>query len=1035
MLQRIVDFSIRHRGIVLALAVALLMYGVYTSAHAKLDVFPDFVQPQASIQTEAPGLSPEQVETLVTQMIESAINGVPHIEAIRSQSIQGLSIVNVYFDEGMDIFLARQLLSEQLTAVMESLPAEVKTPKLTPLTSATMDLLKIGLVSDTRSPMELRAFADWTLRPRLQAVAGVAQVGVMGGEVRETQVQVLPERLQALDLALDDVLAAASRAVGARGAGFIETANQRVVLQSQGQVLAAEQLGETVVRGGAAGQVRLRDVANVVQAPQPKYGDVLVQGRPGVLVKLLSQYGANTMEVTEAVEAALADLRPVCAAEQIQVYPRLHRPATFIETALHHITLALYTGAALVVLVLLLFLFNLRTALISITAIPLSLIAAIIVLERMGLSLNTITLGGLAIAIGEVVDDAIIDVENIFRRLRENRLAETQRSIPRAVLDASLEVRGAVVYATFVVVLVFVPVLTMSGLQGRMFRPLGIAYIAAILTSLLVALTATPALCCLLLPRAAERRPSEPRLLAALKRVYSAVLEPLFAWPKTILAAGLLASVGVIALLAFFGQEFLPPFREGHFVAQVSAVPGTSLPEMMRLGSRISDDLLQNVRIDGQPVLATVEMQAGRAELGEDPWGPHRSELHIELVPDVPGAQQADVQAQIRERLEAYPGITSEVLTFLGDRISESISGETAALAVNVFGDNLDALDRKAAEIAVVLARIPGAVDVHVAAPPGMPEAYVQLRPDRLAEAGLRPLDVLTDIQTAYQGVRVAQTYEGNRVFDVRVILDEQERTQPETLGRLPLRSAAGLHVPLAAVADVTPATGRYMVLHEGARRRQTVLCNVQGRDVTSFTKAAQDAVARVRLPAGMYTELSGQAKAGAEAQRELLLHASIAGLGIILLLATVFVHFRNVLLVLLNLPFALVGGALAVGVTGATLSIGSVIGFVTLFGITMRNSVMMISHFEHLAAVEGMSWGRALVLRGARERLVPVLMTALVTGLGLLPIALGSGEVGREIEGPMAIVILGGLASSTALNLLILPPLYLRFGRAADGS
>lgn len=1030
MLQKLVDFSIRFRGPVLAIGLALLGYGVFKAAHAKLDVFPDFVQPQATIQTEAPGLSPEQVETLVTRVVESAINGVPRVESIRSQSIQGLSIVSVFFDEGTDIFLARQLLTEQLGAIAGDLPLGVKSPKLNALTSATMDLLKIGLVSDRMSPMELRAFADWTLRPRLQAVTGVAQVGVMGGEVREFQVQVLPDRLVAFDLALDDVLNAARRATGTRGAGYVETANQRIVLQSDGQSLTPEALGAVVVSRGESADVRLRDVANVVVAPQPKFGDVLIQGRAGVLVKLLSQYGSNTMDVTRAAEAALEEMKPAFEATGIQVYPRMHRPATFIETALHHVSRSLYIGAALVALVLSLFLFNLRTALISILAIPLSLLAAVVVLDWLGLTLNTITLGGLAIAIGEVVDDAIIDVENILRRLRENRAAGQPRRVAAVVLDASLEVRSAVVYATFIVVLVFVPVLTLSGLQGRMFAPLGIAYITAILASLAVALTVTPALASFLLPGAAARSPREPLFIRGFKRGYAAVLGSLLAVPWLLVGVVLAATGGAAYALLHFGEEFLPEFREGHFVVQVSAVPGTSLPEMLRIGGRISHDLHQNVCVNGKPVIDTIELQAGRAEQGEDPWGPHRAEFHIELLPDVPGAAQADVQAQIRDRLAHYAGTTSEVLTFLGDRISETISGEASSVVVNVFGDDLDLLDHKAAAIAGILAGIPGAADVHVASPPGMPQTSVKLRPDRLAALGIRPLDALTDIETAFEGARVAQVYEGNRAFDVRVILAEAGRKQPETVGDLPLRTLDGAIVPLRTVADITPGTGRYMILHEGARRRQTVLCNVDNRDVQSFVAEAEKRIGAVKLPSGVYLEYGGEAEAAAAARNELLLHSGIAGFGILLLLSIVFPRGRQLVLVLTNLPFALVGGVLAVAAAGGTLSIGSIIGFVTLFGITMRNSIMLVSHFEHLEAAEGLSWGRALVLRGASERLVPVLMTALVTALGLLPIALGSGEVGREIEGPMAIVILGGLCTSTLLNLLVVPALYLRFGR-----
>jgi CzcA family heavy metal efflux pump len=1029
MLQFLVERSLRYRGVVLVLATAALIYGAYRAAHAKLDVFPDFVQPQAVIQTEAPGLSPEQVETLVTQPLEGVIGGVAHVESLRSQSIQGLSIITVVFHEDVDVFIARQMITEQLGAVAGELPDGVNQPKLTPLTSSTMDLLKIGLVSDTKTLMELRAFADWTLRPRLQAVPGVASVGIMGGEVRELQIQIDPNRMMTLNLSLDDLIAAARQATGTRGAGFIETENQRVTVQTEGQQLYPEELGDVVLRHNVGSIIRLRDVANVTFAPAAQFGDALIQGKPGVLVKLLSQYGANTMEVTQAAEEALEGLAPVFQAEDITVLPRIHRPATFIEHAIHHVLNSLYTGGLLVAVILILFFFHWRTAFISLTAIPLSLLVAIVVLDAFNITLNTITLGGLAIAIGEVVDDAIIDMENIYRRLRENRAAANPRPLLQVVLDASMEVRGAVLYATLVVVLAFIPVLAMSGLQGRMFAPLGIAYIAAILASLVVALTVTPVLSLILLPRAAQR-PTEPIILRAMKRIYEAIMRQLIRLPALTFVVSLLLFVGSLALLSRFGEEFLPEFREGHFVVQVSAAPGTSLPAMMRLGGLISHDLLGHVVEDDQPLIDTVEMQSGRAELGEDPWGPHRAEFHVELKPNVPGRIQADAQEQIRELLAQYPGITYEVLTFLGDRISETISGETATVVISLYANDLDALDTSAKEVAQALAAVPGATDIGVASPPGAPELRVQLRSDRLTQYGFKPVDVLDAVQTAYQGTRVAQTFEQNQVTNAVVILPPQSRRDPESVGLLRLRSEEGKYVTLAELADFTPQTGRYMVMHDGARRRQAVTCNVQGRDLAGFVDDAKAAISKLKLPSRVYAVFGGANEAQEEARKELLLHSAIAGIAILLLLGIVFRSPRNLLLVLLNLPFAMVGGVVAVALTGSSLSIGSLVGFVTLFGITMRNSVMMISHFEHLVRHEGQAWRFETAIRGARERFIPVLMTALVTGLGLLPIALASGEVGREIEGPLAIVILGGLFTSTALTLLVLPSLALRFGR-----
>ena len=1027
MLRRLVELSLGNRGVVITLAVGFICYGLFVTTHAKLDVFPEFVQPQATVQTEAPGLAPEQVEALVTRPVENALNGAGGLDAIRSESIQGLSVVTAVFKEGTDIHLARHMLTERLAQLGGELPAGVAAPKMEPLTSSTMDLLKFGLTSETLSPMALRTFADWTVRPRLLSVPGVAAVKVFGGEVRQLQIQIQPDRLLAFGLSVQEVSAAASAATGVRGAGFIETAAQRLVLQTEGQSLTADQLGEIVVTQRDGRSIRLKDVAKVVAAGEPKFGDALINGKPGVLMTTASQYGANTMEVTHAVESALTALAPVFAAENIHYTPALHRPATFIEIALRNMKTSLLLGAVLVAMVLILFLLDLRTALISFTAIPLSLLAAVVVLDRWGVTLNTMTLGGLAAVLGVVVDDAIITVENILRRLRENLTLTPPRPLLGVVLAATLEVRNSVVHATFVVAMVFVPVLTMTGLQGKFFGPLGVAFILANLASLLVALTVTPALCFALLSR--SRPHEEPVYLRKLKAWHRQALETISRRPKTIIAIALAAFVAALATLPFFGGEFLPDFREGHFVVGLTMAPGTSLPEMKRLGTQISVELLKI------PQIASVEEQIGRAEGGEDTWGTHRGEMHVELKP-TGGEDQEKVQDAIRNTLAKFPGVQSEVLTFLGDRIGETISGETAQVVVNIFGDDLDVLDAKANEVAAALTKVPGAADVQVSAPPGAPRLRIQLRPDRLTQFGFRPLEVLEAVRTAYQGDIVAQTYEGEKVFEVTVILEPAARQSPENIGELLISNPAGARLPLKQLAEVSLATGRYAILHDGARRRQTVTCNPTGRDVASFVSAAQTEIAKLNFPAGVYAEFSGAAEEQKQAQTELLLHSLAATAGIILLLAMVFRKASHLLLVLANLPFALVGGVLAIFLVGyfgeghGSLSLGTLVGFVTLFGITMRNSIMMISHFEHLVNEEKRPWGTETALRGATERLVPILMTALVTALGLLPLALGSGEAGREIEGPMAVVILGGLVTSTFLNLLVLPTLALRYGR-----
>ena len=921
------------------------------------------------------------------------------------------------------------MIAERLAQLNGDLPAGVQTPKMEPLTSSTMDLLKFGLVSDKLSPMELRTFADWTVRPRMLSVPGVAATKVFGGEVRQLQIQLRPDRLTALQVSVQDVTTAASQATGVRGAGYVETTAQRLVIQTDGQQTTPEQIGNIVVAQRAGRSVLLKEVANVVAAGAPKFGDALIDGKPGVLITTASQYGANTEDVTLGVEAALNELKPVFAAEGVQYVPGLHRPATFIEIAIHNMRSSLLLGAVLVGVVLFLFLLDLRTALISFVSIPLSLLATIMVLDHFGITLNTMTLGGLAVAIGVVVDDAIIDVENILRRLRENLTLPEPRPLFTVVLEASLEVRSAVVYATFIVALVFLPVLLMGGLQGKFFAPLGFAFILAIMASLLVALTVTPALCFALLSR--TKLHAEPAYLRWLKQIHGAWLERISRWPKTVIAVSLVLFLAALGTLPFFGGEFLPDFREGHFVIGVTMTPGTSLGEMKRLGAQISADILKI------PGIQSVEEQIGRAEMGEDTWGPHRGEMHVELKPD-PSLDQEKIQNQIRDALAKYPGVQTEVLTFLGDRIGETIAGETAQVVVNVFGDDLDVLDAKANEVAQALSKVSGAADVQVAAPPGTPRVVIKLRPDRLTQFGYRPIEVLEAVQTAYQGSVAAQTYEGDKVFDVNVILEPSARQEPETIGNLLVGNSTGTRLPLKQLADVYLANGRYAILHDGARRRQTVTCNPAGRDVASFVADAQKAVAaQVTFPAGVYAEFSGAAEEQAQAQRELLLHSALTAVGIILLLSMVFRRASHLFLVLANVPFALVGGVLAIFAVGyfgddgqASLSLGTLVGFVTLFGITMRNSIMMISHFEHLVNEEGMTWGVEAALRGATERLIPILMTALVTGLGLLPLALGSGAAGREIEGPMATVILGGLVTSTLLNLLVLPTLALRYGR-----
>jgi CzcA family heavy metal efflux pump len=1083
MLQALVLWSLRNRVVVVALALLLLGTGIFAARRSRLDVFPEFAPPQVVIQTEAPGLSPTEVEQLVTLPVEYAVNGIPRLDVLRSQSIQGLSVVTVIFQDGTDIYRARQQVSERLAELAGQLPPGVRAPRMAPLTSATGRLLSVGFtarkleasdyVAVMAPPgpnglasfpwtglflagrqyaaypdaMRLRDLAQWSVRPRLLALAGVAQVTIYGGDVRQFQVRLDPARLAAHSLTFGEVMDATRQATGIRAAGFMENAGQRLTLRVEAQVRTPAELGASVISSANGTPVYLRDVADVVEGPEPKFGDALVNGGgPAVALIVYKQIDADTLEVTERVERELERIEPSLRAEGVTYHRALFRQAKFIEHSVRNVTKSLLIGAALVTVVLFVFLFDLRIAFISLTAIPLSLLTAVTVLWVFGVSLNTLTLGGLAIAVGEVVDDAIIDVENIHRRLRLNALLPSPRPALEVVLAASLEVRSSVVYATFIVVLVFVPVFFMTGLHGRLFAPLGYAYALAVLASLLTALTVTPALALVLLPSAAGApgRPQAadhvPYLLRKMQSAYDWLLRRFDRGAPLVLtgAAALVVAAGVG--LWNCGGSFLPELRENHFVVHMRGLPGTSLRQSLTSGSQVSAAMS---RVEG---VRSVLQQAGRAELGEDTWGVEYSELEVDLA-DLSAEDAVEVQRSLRQRLGDVPGYAFEVLPFLTERIKETLYGSTGAVVVNVFADDLETMDRAAEDVRAALAKVKGAAEVRVEPQTGAPELVVRLRRAEAARLGVKAGHVLDAVHAAFQGAEVGQVYDRNRVIDMVVILDPKHRRLPGQVAELWLPASGGTgaapdggeaapapaaprgRVQLGQVADVYLSDGRFLIGHEGGLRRQQVSCRVKGRDVTSFADEAERAVAQVKLPPGTSLVFGGEQEARRTAGREILWLSLAAGAGVMLLLWLAFGSVRLLVLVLVNVPFALVGGAAAVFVSGGVLDVGSLIGFVTLFGITMRNGIMMVSHWQHLHEVEGMAWGPELVVRGARERLAPVLMTALVTALGLLPIALGSGEAGREIEGPMALVILGGLVTSTALNLFVLPLLFRRLG------
>lgn len=1014
-----IRWSVRHPVVVLLLATIVLALGVASLSSASFDVFPEFVPPQVSVQTEAPGLAPEQVEQLVTYPLENALLGVNGVGGVRSESIQGLSVITVTFIEGVDPYRARQLVAEQLADTARLLPATVSPPKPSPLTSSTMDLLKIGFVSDSLTPRELRDFVDWVVRPRLLGVPGVARATIYGGEVRRIEIRLDLAAMLARGIGADDVMSAVRAATAVRGAGFVETAEQRIVVDARLDALDAGSLARVGVAPQGGVPVALGEIAEVTDAGEPRFGDALIMGQPGVLIALSSQYGANTMDTTKRVELALQDLAPVIEARGTRMYPSLHRPANFIETAIAGIRIDLLAGAGLIAAVLLLFLRDLRVALISFVSIPLSLLAALLVLHRSGFTIDTMTLGGLAVALGVVIDDAIIDVENIVRRMRTLR-PQTAPALRAGIVAASLEVRKPILAATLTLAMTMLPVLLLHGLQGAFFAPLARAFLLSIGASLVVAMSVTPALSVLLLRHHAPR--AEPRFLAAFKRWHARVLGATLERPRAMLAVVLVAGILGGMLFLDFGAELLPAFRERHYVVQLGGPPGTSLAAMRRVGSAISRDLLA---LKG---IASIEQQIGRAEQGEDTWPPERCEFHIELAA-VDGAAEERILGEIRRVLDGYTGYQSEVLTFLGDRISESLSGETSAVSISVYGKDLDQLDAIAGNVAAIVRATPGAADVQLRAATGTPAMRVSLLPERMAIHGVGPGAAFDAVEAAFAGMNIAQVYAGERIVNVTLGLAGPQRLQPESAAQLPVRGESGRLLHLADIARIELATDRGSIRHDGGRRRQVVTTNPSTRDVAGFVTDLRERLHRsLALPSGVYVEISGAAAGQEAATRDLLMNAGIALIGVLVVIGLTFGGWRAGALILAGAPCAALGGAIAVALGGGVLSLGSLVGFVTLFGISARNTVLLIAHAEYVAFAEHRGWQRAAVLAATSERVTPILMTAIIAWLALFPLALGSGEAGREVQGPMAQVIIGGLVSSTVLSLFVLPSLVLAF-------
>jgi CzcA family heavy metal efflux pump len=1020
MLNKLIAWSLQNRVIVLAAAAVLLVAGSWTAARMPVDVFPDLTAPTVTVLTEAHGMAPEEVEALVSFPIETAVNGATGVRRVRSSTAQGISVVWVEFEWGTDIFRARQIVSEKLQTVASGLPIGISAPVLAPVSSVMGEIMMIGLTGP-QPPRDLRTVADWTIRRRLLAVPGVAQVVPIGGEVKQYQVIADPARMLATGVTLQEVLEAAGGSNQNASGGVYMDRGQEYVIRGLGRARGVEDIARTVVAVRNGVPVLLSQVADVVVGAAPKFGEGSVDARPAVVLAVQKQPGANTLELTRRIEAELADIQRTLP-QGMKVRSELFRQASFITLAIDNVIEALRDGAILVVVILFLFLWNLRTTAISVIAIPLSLVVAILAMKLLSITINTMTLGGMAIAIGALVDDAIIDVENVFRRLKENHhLPETERQPPlKVVFEASREIRASIVNATLIIIVVFLPLFFLGGVEGRLLRPLGFAYVVAILASLVVAVTVTPVLCAYLLPNAkAVQEERESRLVRWLKTHYARLLERVIARPRRVLAGAAAALLLTLACIPLLGSSFLPEFNEGALTVSVVTVPGTSLAESDAIGKRVEQILLAN------PAVANTDRRQGRAELDEHAQGVNASEIDVTLKE---GVDKEPLFEALRREFSAIPGTNITIGQPIGHRIDHMLSGTRANIAVKIFGPDLYELRQVGTRVRDAMQGVAGVADLQLEQQMDVPQ--LQIRADRgaLARYGMTVGQLAEAIDVAFNGEVVSQVLEEGRSYDLVVRFPAELRSNAQAIAGVMFDTPTGQKVPLSQLATIAVDRGPNTISRENVQRKIVVQANVAGRDLGSTVADIQRTVAQeVSLPAGYHIVYGGQFESQSEATRVLGALSLLSIAAIFLILYAEFGSSRVAALVMANLPLALIGGILAVMLTGGIVSIASLVGFVTLFGIATRNGILLVAHYRQLLR-EGVPF-REAVVRGSLERLSPILMTALTAGLALIPLAIGGGEPGNELQTPMAIVILGGLLSATALNMLVLPALYWLWG------
>lgn len=1027
MLNRIIKFSLNNRLIIIAASVLLLLFGTYTASKMEVDVFPDLTAPTVVVLTEAHGMAPEEVERLVTFQVETAVNGAGNVRRVRSSSSAGISIVWVEFEWGTDIYKARQIVNEKISSLTNQLPIGVNAPVMAPQSSIMGEIMLISVTGTQTSQMDTRTIADWQIRPLLLSTGGVSNVIVIGGEYKQYQILASPQRMNYYKVTMSELLKAAEESNKNAAGGFMSEYKNEYIVRGIGRTSDTAELARSLIKIVNGHPVRIGDVADLKVGPSVKIGDGSLKGNPAVIMTVMKQPGTNTLKLTEKIDKSLAELKKTLPAD-LEINTKIFRQADFINASISNINKTLLEGSAFVVLILFLFLMNWRPTFISLVAIPVSLITAILALKWMGFTINTMSLGGMAIAIGALVDDAIIDVENVFKRLKENsaKPQEIRKNKLDVIFDASVEIRTSIINATFIIIVAFIPLFFLSGMEGRLLAPLGIAFMVSLFASLIVSITITPVLCSYFLTgdTMLKRQHKESWLVHRLNRGYESALKSVMKMKKPIITISLTLFIGALFLLGKLGRSFLPEFNEGSLVVSVNSLPGISLEESNKIGSAIEKALLT------VPEIKITTRRTGRAELDEHAQGVNASEIDAPFK--LKGRSREAFMKEVREKLSGFSTANITIGQPIGHRIDHMLSGTRANIAIKIFGPDLTKLFSFSNEVKKTIEGTDGLVDLSVEQQIQIPQIQIRANRDMLAKYGISIGEFAAFTDVAFAGEKVSEVYEGSQRFDLVLRFDESNRGNFEKISNTLIDTKVGQKIPLNYVATIVSTSGPNTINRENVQRKTVVSANVAGRDQKSVVDEIRQKIeSTVKIPEGYRIEYGGQFESAAEASRTLLLTSVLSLLVIFLLL---FLEFRDIkmsAIILLNLPLALIGGVLSVWLTTGILSIPAIIGFITLFGVATRNGILLVSHYKTLQA-QGLGLYDTIIT-GSKDRLSPILMTALTAGLALIPLALGGDLPGNEIQSPMAKVILGGLLSSTLLNLFVVPVVYFLANRKSE--